>query len=499
MKILSILIPTRNRPYEMRTIISILDQIIEELSITEEIEIIVSDNSDETLIVESKKYLRVIHTGGAYQTAEENLFSLLPLATGRYLWPLGDDEIPIKLGVEKLIQLCRNEKYEAMTWNSRVIGVEGEPLGHSRLNANVEELSLSFENFVERTGYWSVAAGISLTAWRNDLNNLTYLSEVIELESPIYSHVTYYLGIFHQKNFAFINNDLVNYQTNRHDVIRDKRNHWKDHASIQGYFYRYPWTLGMIRQLEFLEKKNLVRKEFFDNILDISHFGRRFKMAENLIAMLIEQRILEFEKNVTVMMDQHQMENIINYLEKHVPRYARTYEMLRLLSDKNTNISTRKKILKLNEHLNFLNQSWNRLPFHGFYRFMKSNFLYFETPLGWIAIKPNLINLGSDYVSQKTLANELLVTKFNETLVYALNGIEVPSDFRYFAESREELEKLVGESSTEYEINPWASNAFFLAPEKYAGNVYTEVTRARQIWNRLPLFLRKFIKRYFFT
>jgi hypothetical protein len=472
---------------------------IEHFSLMDEVEIIISDNSDLAISIEQHKNIRIVHTGGIYKTAEENLFSLIPLAKGRYIWPLGDDEIPIFAGFEKMMELCRSQKYDVMTWNSQVIGIEGEPLGHSRISMNVDELQISFNNFIERTGYWSIAAGISLTVFKNELNNLDYLSEIVDLKSPIYSHVSYYIGIFHDKKFAFINQDLVRYQTNRHDVIASKKNHWKNHANNAGYFYRYPWTLGMVTQLKFLEAKNLIKGSFFDNILDISHFGRRFKLAENLIAMLIEQRILDLENNVKIKMTYQQVEEIVGYLRIHVPRYTRTYELILSTNDQKSRSSRKKSILNLNNHLNFLNQSWTRLPFHGFYRYTKSNLLYFETPLGWIAVKPNLINVGSEYVENGTLATELLSKSLSDSLIYALNGLEIPQGFNYHANTSTDLEKLVKENHDDKEINQELANAFFLAPEKYAGKVYEDATRARLIWNRLPLGVRKFLKKYLFS
>jgi hypothetical protein len=498
MKMLTILIPTRNRTNELNSLIFNLHQMIEQLSLMDEVEIIISDNSDSAISVDLHKNVKVIHTGGIYKTAEENLFSIIPLATGKYIWPLGDDEIPIFVGFEKMVNLCRSQKYDVMTWNSQVIGIEGEPLGHSRISMNVDELQLSFNNFVERTGYWSIAAGISLTVFKNELNNFEYLSEIMELGSPIYSHVSYYMGIFHNKNFAFINQDLVCYQTNRHDVIASKNNHWKNHADKAGYFYRYPWTLGMIIQLKFLETKGIIKSSFFDNILDISHFGRRFKLAENMIAMLIEQRILELENIVKLKMNDHQVQKIVEYLRIHVPRYARTYELILSTLDQKTRSSRKRALLSLNNHRNFLNQSWTRLPFHGFYRYTKSNLLYFETPLGWIAVKPNLINVGSEYVENATPAAELLCKNLSDSLIYALNGLEIPQGFNFHANTPTELDELIKVKHNDKEINQPLANAFFLAPEKYAGKVYQDASRARMIWNKLPLFVRKFLKKHLF-
>ena len=120
MFLLSILIPTKNRPNQIKSIISILAHYIQALNVENEVEIVISNNSDHPLEGLNLKYLRILESNLKFDTAEENLFSLLKEAQGQYVWPLGDDEIPIKDSFQKLLELCRKQTYEAMVWNSRI-------------------------------------------------------------------------------------------------------------------------------------------------------------------------------------------------------------------------------------------------------------------------------------------------------------------------------------------------------------------------------------------
>lgn len=496
MMLLSILIPTKDRHFQLNSLLSSLRHLIDKHNLRNEVEIIISNNSQQNIEVESDIVNRILDTRGAYLTAEENLFSLLKHANGKYLWVLGDDEIPINHGFAKLIQLCQEEKYEAMVFNSRVLGIEGEPLGHSRISLNQNELVIPYTNFLERTGCWSIAAGISHTIFRNDLNNFEYIRRISLLSSPIYSHVTYYACIFQNKEFAFVNYDLVHYQTNKHDVIKAKNNHWKIHAKEQKYFYRYPWTLGFIRQLKFLENEGIIRSDFFDNILDISHFGRRFKLAENCLALFIEQRVLELENPRILKIGSGDFQEMTSYLMDHLPRYARTYELLTRTVDSNKNMSSKEKLKELSVHLHFLKFSWERLPFYGFYRFLKNHFLYFQTPLGWIAIKPDLNNLDSEYISNNN--SNILDGSLNQKLIWALGGLEIPSDFEYHAQSLFDLENVISSETKNTKSNLGKEIAFFLAPEKFANNIYSNFSRARRIYGKLPKFVKRVLKRYLF-
>lgn len=497
--LLSILIPTKDRPNEISSLMRSLVRLIKLNNLEQNIELVISNNSRTQLEYQDTEFIKIVNTNGIYLTAEENLFSLLRIAKGTYVWVLSDDEIPIQEGFKRLVQLCQEEKYDAMVWNSRVIGIEGEPLGHSRLSLNKDELKINYKQFLERTGYWSIAAGISLTVFKNNLNNFDFLKTITKLNSPIYSHVTYYAYIFNNKEFAFINYDLVLYQTNRHDVIKIKKNHWEEHSKEQKYFYRYPWTLGFIRQLKLLEEEGIVGSEFFDKILDISHFGRRFKLAENSLSLLIDQRLYELQYPKSIKIKTGELIEILEYYQDHLPRFARTYELLLLTADSNKEMNNKVKTQKLTEHLKFLKQSWDRLPFYGYYRFLKNHFLYFDTPLGWIAIKPVLGHIDSTYLvnGQSSVFNQN--SDFSQKLIWALGGLEIPSNFRYFADSLPDLEKKIVFEENNSKASHNAEIAFFLAPEKYADIVYKETSNARRIWNKLPFFARQFLKKYFFN
>jgi hypothetical protein len=496
--LLSILIPTRNRPAQLASLIAILSHYIRITNCENKIEILISNNSTQKNSKLYPKFITVIEPENLFNSAEENLFSLLRMANGKYIWPLGDDDIPILDGFKSLIENCEKESYEAMIWNSRIIGIDGESLGHSRINLNHKDLEIDFEKFLERIGYWSIPAGISLTVYRNDINNFEFLKELMLLKTPIYSHVSYYAFIFSKRKFAFINRDLVHYQTNKHDVLPKKSNHWMEYSTNHGIFYRFPWTLGFVRQLKLLEEKEIINPDFFDNVLDISHFGRRFKIAEKVIELVFEQRMMELTGMVKIRIKEDELRELLDFLETRVPRYFRSYELLRATSDTHKELSDKKKIDILNSHMKSMEASLRRLPFHGYYRFMKSNYLYYETPLGWVAIKPILDKVKLEYVEENSNL-EILRDNLNNSLTWALNGLEIPRFFKYHASSLNELEAILSSEQIEQRMDEHLENLFFLAPEKYAAANYNPPSPAVKMWKILPIPLRRLLKRILFT
>ena len=493
MPLLSILIPTKNRTPQLRSLISILSHYIARQSIEDEIEIIISNNSETPIESFNLEYVRIIELEKKTDTAEENLFSLFKIAKGEYVWPLGDDDLPILESFEKLIELCRTQTYDAMIWNSRILGIDGEPLGHSRISLNSDFLAIDFDKFLERLGYWSIPAGISLTIFKNNLHNYDFMKKIEQLNSPIYSHVTYYAKIFKEKKFAFVNSDLVNYQTNSHDVLPTKNNHWKKYSRSQNFFFRYPWTLGFIEHLLILENNNAIGENFLENVLDISHFGRRFKLAEKVIELIFEQRILELQGITKIKINDEEMYKMLSYLERKIPRYARSYELLRETSGSHKN--NRKRALKLLEnHLRAMRYAGERLPFQGYFRFIKCNFLYYETPLGWLAIKPNLADIDLKYIDRKFDVGDLS-RPLNNSIKWALNGLEIPKGFEYHGETLQDLEKTLVTLGHIKSSDINSELQFFLSPEKYASQNYIPKSRMRNIWNYLPLSLRRVIKK----
>ena len=496
MILLSIVIPTRNRRSEIQSLITILANLFEETNSITQVEIIVSNNSKTYLHNFETKNLRIVTPEKEFKTAEENLFSLFREAKGKYVWPLGDDDIPNSRAFKKLLQICEAGEIDAMTWNSRIIGIYGEPIGHSRVEAETEFVYMKYSAFLERMGYWSIPAAISLTIFRNELNNFNILSEITSLESPIYSHVTYYAAIFHDKNFTFVNEVLVDYQTNRHDVQKKAGYHWTEFSANQETYFRYPWISGMIKQLKYLESKGFIQQHYIASALDISHFGKRFRLVDHIVAMLFEQIMIENTKKTVKKIHIDELQEIIKFISKSEPRFARYFELFLRIKESNKRMPS-SIYLELESHQKYFLQSIERMPFHSFYRNTRFGYLIYETPLGWLGLKPHL-DVDKNTLNNPASYEVNLIKDLVGTLSYALHGITIPSNFRYSAKSEAELLEILNKEEYGATIDYIMFNSLKASNEFYGYSIHQNSTRARKIWIKLPQFIRRFLKGYFF-
>jgi hypothetical protein len=94
----------------------------------------------------------------------------------------------------------------------------------------------------------------------------------------------------------FVNKPLVFY--NRSDAgARDgSKDIWMDYAHDKGDTYRHPWTLGFLKQVEYLNCAGLFSFQELRVTLEIDEEGRRYFLIDSLISMILEELGLFFKK-----------------------------------------------------------------------------------------------------------------------------------------------------------------------------------------------------------
>ena len=111
-KILSICIPTYNRKDKLDTCLSFL--LDDYKGLEEKIEIVISDNcstdNTEGLVKEKypifyKNYFRTDKNYGAYK----NFYNVVLMATGKFVWLIGDDDIILPGIIQQLVELIEND------------------------------------------------------------------------------------------------------------------------------------------------------------------------------------------------------------------------------------------------------------------------------------------------------------------------------------------------------------------------------------------------------
>jgi glycosyltransferase involved in cell wall biosynthesis len=478
--ILSIVIPTRNRPIQLEsTLRNLLNIAGPELKI----EIIVSDNSDyATKPIIQDQRIKWVRPKKNLETAEENLFFALDFAIGTYIWPLGDDDVVLKNAFVELIKYCHEGNLDAMVWNTRNVGHDYQAVGWSRVMCSSEVLLLSYESFLERLGYWSIPAGISLTVFKRALINEDRKNQVQMLKSKIYSHVTFYALIFKEANFAFVNIDLVEYRTNMYDVSHSTTNHWTNYADSQGLSDRYFWLDGFVSHLNLLEKYSAIKSDFISRALDIGHFNHRIPLLEHIIEMLFDQIENDLAGRSRRKISSEEINRVTEYLERNAPSYSALLRSLKLLiSSSSVSNKAEQNFLELKSRWITDRQSY---PYRRYFRGRVHGYFVYETPLGWLALEQSGIE-RINFAPEIKYLNQLML------------GIEFPNvQGIYTGATKEELfdqirnKFLKKEQLLEMEQLQIVPNTFkILENNKYPKSFL------RRAWERLPLRMKINLKR----
>jgi hypothetical protein len=463
-KLLTILIPTRNRPSELRQLVRTLNAYFRDST---EVEVIISDNSDIPLdMVETDLDLSIIRAPTRFNTLEEHLFYGLQFVRGEYVWPLGDDDIPTSYGVKALMDIVRSGIWDACTWNSRNLGDHGMATTWSRVDCQNGHLEMSYSDFLNRIGCWSIAAGVSLTIFKKKLIDNTMIDLVNEIKSPIYSHVVLYALLFEKARFAFVNHDLVLYRTHRNDIELGPASHWKNYSESNNHFFRFPWTLGFIRHLKMLHDKSILPIDYLSSALEMSDHGHRYQLLDNMIDMFLEQLESDLMQETAIPMKNSEIIEILTYFEIVAPELSTTWRFVRDVTEteslpRKSRINSAKQMRKQRRSLS---TAIHRFPFNRYYRGLFYQHVLFETPLGWIAFPQN---------SEKI------------DITDALLGIEFPRYYEKSASSRAGLEirliKLKECADSEFD-----RIRFFRIGQDIQNYRHPEFTVVEDLWFSLP-------------
>ena len=121
---LSIVIPTRNRKMHVELLLLNLSQLLN--GYEHEIQIVVSDNSDKPINFKGlAANVHVVRPASFLPTAEENLYFALQECKGEFVWPLGDDDIPQKEGIDALLEFLKKPVGDWAVFNYGVIDFTG--------------------------------------------------------------------------------------------------------------------------------------------------------------------------------------------------------------------------------------------------------------------------------------------------------------------------------------------------------------------------------------
>jgi glycosyltransferase involved in cell wall biosynthesis len=323
---LSIVIPTRNRKVHIDLLLQNLYELF--IGYHDEIEIIVSDNSDNPLIFSALPVnVQIIRPESFLPTAEENLFFALSKCTGEFIWPLGDDDVPQREGVAALLNFLDNPVGDWAVFNYGVIDFTGVLKSLKLLKSLKPEVKFLYSDFVSIAGYQTTAACISLTVFKNTLVTKARIEEVLRFTSPIYSHVALYLLSFGNLPGLFIDTPLVHYRNNR-QATSSRDDNWVRWSRNNQIPYRHPWTVGLIEQLNYLAVSGIIKADFPVVFLETDHFGNKFSGLQQLISYVIDQLRIDEKLGTKYKFSSNDKAIIARFLQKHAPQHTYLIEAL---------------------------------------------------------------------------------------------------------------------------------------------------------------------------
>ncbi len=219
-------------------------------------------------------------------TAEQNVFRSFSQCRGTYTWTLGVDDLPVFSSLEEIFGILEEGKSHLLVFNSPVVSEKMQIIHWGMFKMRGRCYDSEVVSLTQRFGYWFILAGMSGQILKTE-NLIGYdFDGLIEKTSLIYSHVTAYLDIFDGKVTTLVNLPLVRYKVTHCDV-----SHWERAGEKLGVWDEYFWTLGFVRQLEYLEKKGVLPFGYIKTALDTNEF-----FFFRPIHVVIDKIVLQLEK-----------------------------------------------------------------------------------------------------------------------------------------------------------------------------------------------------------
>lgn len=274
---LTVVIPTKNQNDNLLKIVAILSSSLSEI----EHQIVISNNSDRKIDRQLSIYnVELLNTPQIFMTAEEHIFWVIQQISGEYVWFLGDDDIPIEDGVRKLTKIIDQGSFDCLTFNGIRTNLRNQKIVKMINNKKIYRGKLQY--FYESSGLLNGPASISLYVTKKEFLSEKYLNEILDLNAPIYSHLTFFLRSFTNANFAYFPIDIISHSKSDKEQNKKISLNWIKFAQNSGNFYYFPWTLGLLRNIRYLIKNKSIEKDFLSRIIETDPRLRRYQLLPQI-------------------------------------------------------------------------------------------------------------------------------------------------------------------------------------------------------------------------
>ena len=262
--LLSIVVPSFNRPMEMATAIgSIANQVSGGLEA--EVEVIISDNASQA---ETQDVIRALYDTfpcvkyylNAQNLGAEFQFVAAPFrARGKWVWLFGDDDFLIEGGLERIVDVLRRQSPAFLTLNRCVGNDDLSEIISARKHAAPSRM---FDTIIDLTA----AIGMDQLSFFTSQIYLTSTARTIDADWHLkgesgYISIPYYLDGFRKMPSMYESGVYVLHRWQPDDV--EKHNHNFYHLAV-----RLPQSLARLRDHIDLPKDLLERLSGARNVMD---------------------------------------------------------------------------------------------------------------------------------------------------------------------------------------------------------------------------------------
>jgi len=274
---LLVIIPTKNEKNNLIKIVNVLNESLMGI----DYQIIISNNSDRDLNIDlSNLEIKQLKTPERFITAEQHIFWVIEQVTCEYIWFLGDDDIPIKEGIKQLAKIVNQGGFDGYAFN----GLRDNPGNEKsvRMVNNNKKYQGKMKYFYMNSGLLNGPASISLYVTKKEFLEKRHLTEIQDLNAPIYSHLILFLRSLSNANFAYHPINIIKHRQSDVGQNKEFSSNWIKYAEESGNIYHFPWTLGLLRNINYLIKKGSIEKDFLSTIVESDPRNRKYQLLPQI-------------------------------------------------------------------------------------------------------------------------------------------------------------------------------------------------------------------------
>lgn len=285
--LLTICVPTYNRLGHIGKLIRLLDDLVN-VGNAGEVEIVIVNNCSvdgtfEMLASEVPSYFRVVNRTLFLLTAEENMVRSLEYCGGRFVWFLGDDDVPVTHNFADYLAELRGDQADYFFFNPAFVDAAGSILTTQLIPMNVERFVGTTIDLIQLVGCTFAFAGISNHIVRRSLlsvdRGLHYLAS-----SPIYSNVAWMVEAGAKARTVLVNSPLVYYRENDYDP-----EHWPHVARKLNVGDHFFWSLGLVDLFSTMIEAGVITYPKIGNIFEVGRDGSRRLLLNEIIFSTFRQ------------------------------------------------------------------------------------------------------------------------------------------------------------------------------------------------------------------